>query len=181
MKIAPLAARSGDSVMLAPYPEPQSSKIDETSEAAVSRFKQLVTACRTLRGEMNVSPAKRVPLLVSGDKEFIEQWRAPLAALGKLAEVNTVDGDLPAADAPVEIVGDFKLMLKIEIDVAAERERIGKEVARIEGETAKAQGKLANKGFVERAPQNIVAQEQERLVNFTAMLEKLKDQLSRLQ
>jgi valyl-tRNA synthetase len=179
-KIAPLAGRSGDSVMLALYPEAQLSKIDDASEAAVTRFKELVTACRTLRAEMNVSPAQRVPLLVSGEKSFIEQWRAPLAALGKLADVSVVDGDLPAADAPVAIVGDFKLMLKIEIDVAAERERLGKEVARLEGEIAKASGKLGNKGFVERAPKNIVAQEQERLTNFSSTLEKVKGQLARL-
>ena len=129
---------------------------------------------------MNLSPAKRVPLLVTGDKVFIEQWRAPLAALGKLADVTSVDGDLPAADSPVAVVGDFKLMLKIEIDVTAERERIGKEVARLEGEIAKANGKLANKGFVERAPKNIVAQEKERLANVTSTLDKLKGQMERL-
>ena len=166
--------------MLAPYPEAQPSKIDETSEAAVAQFKDLVTACRTLRAEMNVSPAERVPLLVSGDAIFIDQWRAPLAALGKLADVNTLDGDLPAADAPVEVVGEFKLMLKIEIDVAAERQRIGKEVTRIEGEITKANGKLANKKFVERAPKNIVAQEKERLASFSSTLDKLKGQLGRL-
>jgi len=179
-KIAPLAGRPGESVMMAPYPEAQRSKLDETSEAAVAQFKELVTACRALRGEMNVSPAQRVPLLITGDKSFIEQWRAPLAALGKLADVNIVDGDLPAADAPVEIVADFKLMLKIEIDIAAERERLGKEVTRLEGEIAKANGKLGNKGFVERAPKDIVAQEKERLAGFSSTLDKLNGQLARL-
>ena len=178
--VAPLAGRDGDSVMLAPYPEAQPSKIDESSEAAVASFKELVTACRTLRAEMNISPAKRVPLLVSGEKSFIEHWNAPLTALGKLSEVIALDKDLPDADAPVAVVGDYKLMLKIEIDVAAERERLGKEVTRIEGEIAKANGKLANKGFVERAPKNIVAQEEERLANFTSTLSKLKGQLERL-
>ncbi|UCH48177.1 MAG: valine--tRNA ligase [Betaproteobacteria bacterium] len=179
-KVAPLAARTGESIMLAPYPEAQLSKIDENSEAAVAQFKEIVTACRTLRAEMNLSPAQRVPLLVSGDQAFTEQWRAPLTALAKLSEVKFVDGDLPAADAPVAVVGDFKLMLKIEIDVAAERERLGKEIARLEGEIAKAKGKLSNKKFVERAPEKIVSQEKERLAGFTSTLEKIKGQLSRL-
>ncbi len=178
--VAPLAGRAGDSVMLAPYPEAQLSKIDEEAEANVSRFKGLVTACRTLRAEMKLSPAQRVPLLISGDRSFVEQWRAPLAALGKLSEVSTVDGDLPQADAPVEIVGDFKLMLKIEVDVAEERERLGKEITRLEGEIAKANGKLGNKKFVERAPGEIVAQEKARLAEFTSTLEKTKEQLDRL-
>jgi valyl-tRNA synthetase len=179
-KVAPLAARTGDSIMLSPYPEAQPAKIDESSEAAVAQFKEIVTACRTLRAEMNLSPAQRVPLLVSGDKTFTEQWQAPLKALAKLSEVEFVDGDLPTADAPVAVVGNFKLMLKIEIDVAAERERLGKEITRLETEIAKAEGKLSNKKFVERAPEKIVSQEKERLAGFTSTLEKLKGQLSRL-
>ncbi len=178
--VAPLAGRDGDSVMLAPYPEAQPSKIDESSEAAAASFKELVTACRTLRAEMNISPAKRVPLLVSGEKSFIERWSAPLTALGKLSEVIAVDKDLPDADAPVAVVGDYKLMLKIEIDVVAERERIGKEVARYEGELAREQGKLNNDKFVERAPEKVVAQVRERVANLTSTVDKLKNQLGRL-
>jgi len=179
-KVAPLAARSGETIMLAPYPESQREKIDEAAEVAVAQFKEIVTACRTLRAEMALSPAQRVPLLVSGDNAFIEQWQAPLAVLGKLSEVKRVDGDLPAADAPVAVVGNFKLMLKIEVDVAAERERLGKEITRLENEIAKAEGQLGNQRFVERAPEKIVSEMRERLAGFTSTLEKVKGQLSRL-
>ena len=82
--------------------------------------------------------------------------------------------------APVQIVGDTRLMLKIEIDVAAERQRLDKEMARIEGEIGKAQAKLGNASFVERAPAAVVEQERGRVATFAATLDRLREQKARL-
>ena len=185
-KVAPLAGRhpGGDaSIMMQKYPVAQPDKIDESAEAWVAQLKALVDACRALRGEMNVSPALRVPLIAAGDARMLGEFAPSLKVLGKLSDVQIVDSfdtAKGAAAAPVQIVGDYRLMLKIEIDIAAERERLSKEVGRLEGEISRAQAKLANAGFVERAPANVVAQERERLAGSVATVEKLKAQLASL-
>jgi valyl-tRNA synthetase len=181
-RVAPLAGRTGPSVMLAPYPQSQPERIDAAAEAQVAALKDIVNACRNLRGEMNVSPAQRIPLLATGDRATMATMEtlAPyIKFLARLSDVSVVE-TLPAADAPVAVVGDCRLMLKIEIDKAAERERLQKEITRLEGEIAKAEGKLANSGFVARAPVAVVAQERERLAAFAVTLENLKPQLAKL-
>ena len=179
--VAPIAGRkTHDSIMLAAYPRADLSRIDEASEAKVERLKALTYACRNLRGEMNVSPAQRMPLLVAGGGEEIADFAPILQALGKLSEVQIVD-DMPAdAMAPVAVVGETRLMLKVEIDVAAEKIRLAKEIEKLEKQISIAQGKLANEGFVARAPAAVIEQEKQRVADFTATLEKLKPQLAKL-
>ncbi|MBS1161737.1 MAG: valyl-tRNA synthetase [Proteobacteria bacterium] len=179
--VAPIAGRkTHDSIMLAAYPRAEEYKIDPASEAKVERLKALAYACRNLRGEMNVSPALRMPMLVAGGGAEISEFAAILQALGKLSEVQIVD-DLPAdAMAPVAVVGEIRLMLKVEIDVAAERVRIAKEIEKLEKQISSAQGKLANEAFVARAPAAVIEQEKQRVADFSATLEKLKSQLEKL-
>ena len=175
----PVTGVDKPSIMLQPYPKAQPDKLDDASEAWVAQLKQMVEACRSLRGEMGISPAERVPLFAAGDTVKLAEYAGYLKALAKLESV-TVSKELPEADAPVILVNDFKLMLKVEIDVAAEKERISKEMARIEAEIGKANGKLNNESFVSRAPAAVVEQEKARVAEFSASLEKLKAQLAKL-
>jgi valyl-tRNA synthetase len=180
-KVAPLAGKQGVSIMLQPYPKANPAHISEDAIERVRALKEMINACRTLRGEMSLSPALKVPLLAAGGPQTLSAFSPYLVALAKLSGVEIMrDGLLPHAEAPVAIAGEFRLMLKIEVDIAAERERLAKEVTRIEGETTKAQIKLANASFVERAPVKVVEQEKERLANFSATLEKLREQLRKL-
>ncbi len=183
--VAPLAGKkTHESVMLAAYPKAQPEKIDEVSEAKVQQLKDLAYACRNLRGEMNISPAQKVPLIASGNTAALADFAPYLKALAKLADVQLVDAEFDKlaeeANAPIAVVGETRLMLKIEIDVAAETERLTKEIARLESEIAKATAKLANESFVARAPAQVVEQEKKRLADFAATVEKLKPQLERL-
>ncbi len=177
-KIAPLAGASGDSILLAAYPKSEDIRYHPDSVAHIGLLKELVNACRTLRGEMNLSPAQRVPLIVEGP-ENLTKLAPYLSALAKLSEVSIVNR-LPDADASIAIVGDVRLMLRIEIDKAAELARLDKEITRLSNEIAKAQGKLKNPGFVERAPSMVVEQERSRLTEFEATLAKLQAQRDRL-
>jgi valyl-tRNA synthetase len=178
-RVALLAGKQGASIMMQPYPEADGSRIDEAAERELEQLKQITTACRTLRAEMNIPPSQKVPLLAQGDRVQLASFAPYLSALARLSDV-VIENELPAADAPVSIVGDVKLMLKIEIDVAAERARLGKEIARLEGEMARAQTKLANPSFVDRAPPLVVAQEMQRLARFTTTLEQVRSQLAKL-
>ncbi|MGE5385293.1 MAG: valine--tRNA ligase, partial [Betaproteobacteria bacterium] len=179
--VAPIAGKkTHDSIMLAAYPRADLKKLDEASEAKVERLKALTYACRNLRGEMNVSPALRMPLLISGGDGEIAEFAPILQALCKLSEVQPV-AEMPSdAVAPVAVVGNLRLMLKIEIDVGAERERLGKEIEKMEKQIAAAQSKLGNESFVARAPAAVVEQEKKRLADFSATLEKLREQLAKL-
>jgi valyl-tRNA synthetase len=177
--IGKMNSKTGSSIMLEAYPKSQPEKIDEAAEAWVALLKDAVDACRSLRGEMGISPATKVPLIAAGDAAQLEAYAPHLKALAKLAEVEIVK-DLPEAEAPVALAGDFKLMLKIEVDVEAEKERLGKEIARLQGEIAKANGKLTNESFVARAPAAVVEQEKARLAEFSASLDKLNAQLAKL-
>jgi valyl-tRNA synthetase len=179
--VAPLAHRkTHESIMLAAYPKADPLKFNEASEAKVQQLKDIAYACRNLRGEMGISPAQKVPLIASGDTEVLQRCARYLKALAKLSEVQIVEQMPEDANAPIAVVGEIRLMLKIEIDVAAETERLAKEIARLEGEIVKATAKLANESFVARAPAQVVEQEKKRLADFSATVEKLKPQLARL-
>ena len=187
-KVAPVAGLPGESVSIARYPQAQPEKIDEAAIAHVERLKSLVDACRTLRGEMGVSPAQRLPLYaVAGQAEgaaFLRGAAPVLQALAKLSEVKVFDDEAAwsqaAQAAPVAVVGEARLCLHMEIDVAAEKARLSKEAARIEGEIAKANGKLGNEAFVAKAPPAVIEQEKKRVADFGATLARLRDQLARL-
>jgi len=175
--VAPLTGKKGETIMLAPYPRSQSEKIDEAAEREVAVAKALVNAGRNLRSELKLQPQYRVPAYITGTPTITST--AAFAVLVKTSELHVVN-ELPKLDSPIAIVEPHRVMLEFKVDSAAESERLKKEIARLEGEIAKAAGKLSNQNFVERAPAAVVVQEKERLANFKTTLEKLKPQLDKL-
>ena len=186
--VAPVAGLPGASIAIAAYPQAQAEKIDEAAESYVARIQAMVDACRTLRGEMGVSPAQRLPLLAVADTpddaQFLRTNAAVLKNLAKLSDVQVFDDAAAwaqaAQTAPVSVVGSLRLALFVEIDVAAEKARLGKEAARLQGEIAKANGKLSNEAFCAKAPAAVLEQEKKRVADFSATLERIQEQLARL-
>ena len=178
-KVAPLAGKSGETIMLQPYPVADEARVDLHATANIALLKEMVDACRKLRSEMNLSPGEKVPLAVAGETKTIESFSPYLKALARLSDVSAAS-ELPKIDAPVAIAGEFRLMLEIEIDVGAELARLDKEIGKIGNEIDKCEAKLSNPGFVERAPAAVVEQERARLAGFASTLAQLKAQRGKL-
>ncbi len=177
--VAPMAGVAGESIMLQAYPAADDAKIDSEAIAQITQLQDIINACRRLRSEMNLSPAQRVPLIASGDAATLSVLAPYISAIAKLSCVEIVAG-LPEGDAAIAIVGNFKMMLKVEIDVAAERERLDKEIARLTNEVAKTEAKLGNESFVSRAPAAVVEQEKKRMSDFGSTLVQLQAQRVKL-
>jgi valyl-tRNA synthetase len=182
--VAPLAGmKNTDSIMLAPYPTYDEAKMRSEADVWMHELQALVDSCRNLRGEMNLAPSTKAPLFIAApaaQHAKLNEFAPYLKTLAKLSDVTVSDALPDAIGAPVQVVGDVSLMLKVEIDVAAERERLSKEITRLVGEIAKCNGKLTNDAFVAKAPPAVVAQEQARRDEFSATVSKLETQLASL-
>jgi valyl-tRNA synthetase len=184
-KVAPVAGRKGsDTIATARYPQAELQKVDPAADAWVSQLKSVFGIVRNLRSEMGLQPGDKVPLLTLDDTTFIASATPLLKAMARFSEVRAMADEAAFAvatrAAPVAVVGGVRLALEVKIDVAAESVRLDKEILRLEGEQTKARAKLANEGFVARAPAAVVQLEQLRLDGFSQALDRLRDQRARL-
>jgi valyl-tRNA synthetase len=183
--VAPVAGvKNTDSIVTARYPEAQLGKVDPVADEWVARLKAVAGEVRRLRSEMELQPAKPVPLLTLGDAAFVESAAPVLQALARLSEVRLIASEQAFAEAtataPVAVVGELRLALYVQVDPVAEAARLDKEIARLQGEITKADAKLGNDSFVARAPAAVVEQERARLADFRQALARLQDQRGRL-
>ena len=177
--VASLAKINAPSIMLQKYPTAQLNKIDKDAISWMALLKEMVESCRSLRGEMNISPAQKIPLVVEGDEKIFNTYKDYIKGLAKLSEVEVVK-KIPDQDAPVAIINNFKLMLNIEVDKEAELLRLTKELSQLDIQITKAHGKLSNKSFTSKAPSEVIEQEEERLKSFSLLREKLQSQYEKL-
>ncbi|MDA7835414.1 valine--tRNA ligase [Methylophilaceae bacterium] len=178
--IIPLIRKDFESITLEKFPTSREEKIDDHSIEWVSTLKKLIDNVRSLRSEMNISPANKIPLALSGNKKELEEYLPYLIGLAKLSDAE-ITSDLPNKDAPVAIINDYKIMLNIEVDKEAEAIRLKKEIKKVDIDLNKAGIKLSNENFVSKAPKEIIKQEKERLNKFSEHKDRLVQQLKKLQ
>ncbi len=178
-KVAPLAGKTGETIILTSYPRCQPEKINEAAEREIAIAKGVVNAGRNLRSDLNTQSQYSISSSFSITGNPSSATTSAFSALIRQSDLKIVE-DLPDSESPVAVSGQHRLMLHVEIDPVAERARLQKEISRLEGEIAKANAKLSNPNFIERAPAAVVAQEKERLAAFGATLDKLNSQLDKL-
>jgi valyl-tRNA synthetase len=182
--VRPLLGIDGDTIMLRPYPEAADFEGDTAATAEIEWVKGVLTGVRRIRSEMGISPGKSIPLLFAdgdaGDRARAAKFAAQIAFLGRVDTPVWVDGDEPASAAAV--VGGMRVLIPLEglIDVDAEKARLAKEIARIEGEVRKCEGKLGNANFVANAPAEVVAQERQRIADWNAQANAMREQAKKL-
>jgi valyl-tRNA synthetase len=185
-RVAPLAGRSGPTVMLAPYPHAADFPRDEASEREVSWLQSFILAVRQIRGEMNIAPSRRIPLLLRNaaarDLELMERHRTWLERLAGIEPPRALAPADPVPPSATALVGELTLLVPMAglIDAAAEAERLTKLLARAQSDLEKARAKLANDNFVRNAPEAVVAAERQRLAELEQAVGRLASQLERV-
>ena len=178
--VAPLAnAKHSDSIMLAAYPVADQEKIVPAAFDKMGSLKELVDEVRKLRGEMGIAPNVKAPLFVEGGSELADLLKY-LPALTRLTEAKLVDKLPEAEDAPVAVCNGARLMLKVEIDKAAETARLSKEAEKLQKALDKLSAKLGKPGYVDKAPAHLVEKDKAELAELADKMGKVKAALAKL-
>jgi valyl-tRNA synthetase len=185
-RVAPLAAVAGETVMLQPYPRAADFPADEEAEREVAWIRAVVLGVRQIRGEMNISPARRVPVLLQGasgqEQALVARYRAWLERLAGIESITLLDAASTAPQSAVALVGTLNVLIPMAglIDADAEAERLGRLLARAQRDLDKTRGRLGNDSFVRNAPPEVVSTERERAAELERTATELAAQLARV-
>ncbi len=185
-QVSPLAGRTGETIMTQPYPRYDESRIDRDAEHEMDWVMQFILGIRKIRGEMDVSPGRKAPVLLAGatsrDLEMLERNRTYLDMGGQIKSIVVLRESDEEPESAVVIAGGMKILIPIAglIDKRAEAERLGKQAQRFDSELARARGKLENKQFVARAPARVVEKERQKLVDLESKCRVIRQQLEKI-
>ncbi|MDD3447983.1 MAG: class I tRNA ligase family protein, partial [Gammaproteobacteria bacterium] len=186
-RVAPLAGKSGATIMLQPYPQAEAGKEDGQAVADMEWVQAFIVGVRSIRGEMNIAPGKPLAVLLDHggdeDRRRLEENRAFLATLARLESVAWLEAGAPAPVSATALVGWMRILIPMAglIDKDAELARLGKEIARLGKDLERAEGKLANPSYVNKAPAEVVEKERQRALELRSALEKLGAQRAQIE
>jgi len=168
------------------YPSAEDYAGDEAAAAEIEWFKNALSGIRRIRSEMNISPAKIIPLLLAdgdaNDRSRIAKFAAQISFLARVEAPQWIDSGADEPAAAAAVVGALRVMIPLAglIDLGAEKARLTKEITRIETEIKKCEGKLNNANFVANAPTEVVQQERQRITDWTQQISTLREQAQKL-
>ncbi len=185
-KVAPLAGRSGDTIMLQSYPQRDDSLIDDEAIRELDWVKSFIVGIRSIRSEMDIKPGKALPVLLQNGNEIdqarLSQNQSFLMSLAKLESITWLDSGENAPESATALVGDMSLLIPLAglIDKQAELDRLDKNMKKLQAEIARISGKLGNAGFVDKAPEAVVNKEREKLAENESALASLQAQADKI-
>jgi valyl-tRNA synthetase len=184
--VAPLLSLKDEGILRRPWPQAGEIVADEAATAEIEWFKNVLSGIRRIRSEMNIAPGKTIPLLLAdgdaSDRARAAKFAAQIAFLARVDAPQWIEAGADEPAAAAAVVGTMRVLIPLAglIDVDAEKARLAKEIARIEGEIKKCEGKLGNANFVANAPAEVVAQERQRIADWGAQANALREQARKL-
>jgi valyl-tRNA synthetase len=185
--LAPRANVDGETIMLRPFPQSLGEAKDDDAEAEMNWVMQFILGIRQIRGEMDISPGKPLPVLLENstdvDRQLAERHSDLLGRVGRTESVRPLAADEAPPPSATALLGDMRVLVPLKgiIDVDAERSRLTKRRDGLAQNLEKARGKLANENFVNNAPAEVVTKETERAANLEAQITKLQEQFEKLE
>ncbi|GAB3793556.1 valine--tRNA ligase [Dyella agri] len=185
-EVAPRLGLADASVYARPYPQAADFASDDAATAEIEWFKAVLSGIRRIRSEMNIAPGKTIPLLLAGgeatDRARTAKFAAQIAFLARTEAPQWIEPGAAEPAAAAAVVGSLRVLIPLAglIDLGAEQARLAKEIARVEGEIRKCEGKLGNANFVANAPAEVVAQERQRIVEWNTQLTAMREQAEKL-
>jgi len=185
-QVAERAGIDGDTIMLRAYPEAADTKSDPDAIEDIEWVKQFILGLRQIRGEMDISPGKFLPVLLqhasTQDRERVDRNLLLLQRVGRVESIVELTDDEEPPVSAAALHGEMRMLVPMKglIDVEAERSRLGKQLEKVQAELARATGKLGNEKFVNNAPAEVVTQERARAADFEKTIAQLSDQIAKL-
>ncbi len=186
-RVAPLAGRSGDTIMHCRFPVCDPALLAPDASADIEWLKSVIVAVRNIRGEMNIPPGRELPLLLTDgstqDRQRLQQNRDLLVKLAKLESAQWLDAGEPAPQCATQLVGGMEVLVPMAglIDKEDEIARLGKEIDKLDKELQRTRAKLDNAAFVEKAPAAVVDKEKQKMAGQQQAVAKLQEQLESIQ